>query len=339
MKDFGKECDFLSVSDSTKGLLTIAPTVMVAGVSYSFVVTVSSLDGRVARKTVIVNPKVFGVVQVSIANTIKTFNIGSKLVVLGSVTSDKAATSTWSVEDSLGLPVAFTALTPRSKTFSAADAATQIGFPLSLRKGAFVGGGTYSFKLTTFPVDNPSLVSISEMVMTANVLPTGGYVTSTPASGKAIVTQFLISTPGWTSDAANLPLSYSFSYCLAESAPYLTLAASSIRAFTTSTLPAGLSQLNDSITVRAKASDIFQSSATAVTGVQVKMDKSVNLTQVATKALSEAFLSGNINLVYQTVNNVSIMVFPFHRFSSSFRYWSSQKSVILMAGLHYLCVV
>lgn len=338
MKDYGKDCDFLSKSESTQGLLTIAPSAMAAGVSYSFVVTVSSLDGRVARKTVIVNPKVSGGVQVSIANTIKTFNIGSKLVVLGFVTSGKAATSTWSVEDSSGLPVDFAPLTPRSKTFSATDVASKIGFPLSLRNGAFVGGGTYNFKLTTFPVDNPSLVSFSEMLMTANVLPTGGYVTSNPASGKAIVTQFLISTPGWTSDAANLPLIYSFSYCLAESAPYLTLAAASIRAFTTSTLPAGLSQLNDSITVRAKAADIFQSSAVAVTGVQVKIDKSVNLTQVATKALSEAFLSGNINLVYQTVNNVSNGGFS-HRFSSPPCHLCGHKYLILMTGLHCFSVM
>ena len=178
----------------------------------------------------------------SIANTVRRFNIGSKQVLTGYLTAGQAATCTWSVEDSMGSTVSFTPLTPISKTFTATDTASKVTFPLCFRKGAFVGGGTYTFKLSTSPTDNPSLVSYSQLLMTANTQPTGGYVISNPASGIAITTQFMISTPGWTSDAGNLPLSYAFSYCLASSAPYLTLAAVSVRAYTTSTLPAGLSR-------------------------------------------------------------------------------------------------
>ena len=283
-------------------------------ISYSIVVLVSSPDGRIARKTVTVNPAPARGVKVSISNTIRTFNIGTKQVLVGLVTSANAATSTWTVTDALGTVVPYTALTVPQKDFLAFDTASEVAYPLSFRKGDFVGGGTYTFKLTAHPTDDPSLITYSEIVLIANIQPNGGYVTSTPASGRAVITQFLISTPGWTTDAASMPLSYSFSYRLTPSAPYLTLAAASIRAFTTSTLPAGLSQLNNSITVRAKASDIFQSSATAVTSVAVKIDKSADLTLIATTALNKAFLIGDINLVFQTVNNVSNMIHYFPHF-------------------------
>ena len=300
----GSECGFFGSLDSFSGILVLPSNAMLPGISYYLTVAVSSPDGRIARKTVTVNPTFAGSVQVSIANPIKKFNIGAKLVLLGLLTAAKGAVSTWSVEDSLGTAVPYTALTTPQKTFLAPDTASELAYPLSFRKGAFVGGGTYVFKLTAYPADNRTLVSFSEITLTANTLPTGGYVTSSPASGTAVVTQFMISTPGWTSDSGNLPLSYSFSYRLTESSPYLTLAASSIRPYTTSPLPAGLSQVNDSVTVRAQAIDIHESSATAVTTVAVKFNKSVNLTQIATTTLTRAFLTGDINLVYQTVNNV-----------------------------------
>jgi REJ domain len=305
IKDFGTDCEFFgALNSSTNGILNVPENVMSPSISYSIVVQVSSPDGRIARKTVTVNPSLAGGVKVSISNTIRTFNIGSKQVLVGLVTSANAATSTWTVTDVLGTAVPYTALTVPRKDFLAFDTASEVAYPLSFRKGDFVGGGTYTFKLTAHPTDDPTLVTYSEIVLIANIQPNGGYVTSTPASGRAVITQFLISTPGWTTDAASMPLSYSFSYRLTPSAPYLTLAASSIRAFTTSTLPAGLSQLNNTITVRAKATDIFQSSATAVTAVAVKIDKSADLTLIATTALNKAFLIGDINLVYQTVNNV-----------------------------------
>ena len=305
MKFFGKECEFSSKLDTTKGMLIVASNLMSAAISYSFVVTVSSLDGRVARKTVMVNPVSANGVEVSIANSKSNFNIGRKQVLIGFLTAKRAAKCTWSVEDSLGLPVPFTALTNTSRTFAERDIISQVMFPLSFRKGAFVGGGTYTFKLSTSPIDRPLLVSYSEIIMTANTPPTGGYVISSPASGKAIVTPFLISTPGWSSEAGNLPLIYKFSYRVAESSPYLFLTASSLRAYTTSALPAGLSQLDDAVTVRAKAIDIFETSAIATTTVAVKLDRSVNLTQTTAEQLKLAFASANVNLVYQTVNNVS----------------------------------
>ena len=305
IKNFGKECEFFrALNSSTNGILNLPGNVMSPFISYSIVVLVSSPDGRIARKTVTVNPALARGVKVSISNTIRTFNIGTKQVLVGLVTSANAATSTWTVTDALGTVVPYTALTVPKKDFLAFDTASEVAYPLSFRKGDFVGGGTYTFKLTAHPTDDPTLITYSEIVLIANIQPNGGYVTSTPASGRAVITQFLISTPGWTTDAASMPLSYSFSYRLTPSAPYLTLASSSIRAFTSSTLPAGLSQLNNSITVRAKATDIYQSAATATTSVAVKIDKSADLTLIATTALNKAFLIGDINLVYQTVNNV-----------------------------------
>lgn len=306
IKDYGSECSFFNSKNATNVIVTVPEYTMSVGVLYFFAVTVSTPDGRSASQAVKVTPLVGEGVQVSITNTLLRFNSGKKLVLYGLLTSANAVTSEWSVETSLGDAVSFAALTPTSQSFTALETANQFTFPLSIRRGGLAPGTDYTFKLTAYPTGNPLLVSFSKIVLSSNSLPTGGYTTSDPASGFALTTQFLISTAGWTSDAANLPLSYSFSYRLTESAPLLTLASLSLSAFTTSALPAGSDALNYTVTIQGKATDIFLSSATANQTVTVIPEKVVNLTEVTSNSLTEAFLVGNINLVYQTVNNVSV---------------------------------
>jgi REJ domain len=275
-------------------------------VNYSFLVVVSSLDGRSSQKTVVVSGSYNerGVVTY-ISNTQFRFNPDLKLVIQGTVTAAIEATSSWSILTSEGATVPFEALTSKTRTFSIADTIGSVQFPLSIDSGILTGGKTYTFRLTGHPTKNSKFKTYSEVFIFANPRPVGGSLQHTPSNGLALVTKFVISTPGWTSESENLPLVYSFSYRISEASAYLTLAAPSLRASATSTLPAGLRILNDTVTVRGKATDIYSSSATAVAYVEVQSLTSTNVSNIMSDAFNNAFLAGNINSVYETMNNVS----------------------------------
>jgi hypothetical protein len=289
--------------DTTKSVLTIPANGMSAADKYAYTVVVTS-SGRSASKTVTVVPQAAGA-ELSIVTSFTRFDPASRLIVDGFLSGSVAVSADWTVTTALGAVVPFSALTTASKTFSALDAQNKIRFPLCIGSSNFQGGIAYLFRLTVHPVNNASIATFAEITLTANAAPTGGYVTTTPESGSALVTSFLIATPGWTADSSAFPLSYSFAYKLGEGASYFTIAASSLRAFTSTTLPAGGSTVKNIVTLHSQATDIFTSSASAYGAVVVTSQASINVTQVLISGLSDAFTSGNINRAFQTVNNVS----------------------------------
>ena len=273
--------------------------------SYAFVVVVTSLDGRSDSKKVVVNPAYTGSVQLYINTTLSRFNPGSKLIVSGYVFAPLAVTSVWSVLTPLGVPLPYKALTPTATNFTFASTVGYIAFPLGFKAGTFAGGSTYSFRLTAYPVGNPKLATFNEVTMTANSPPTGGYLLVVPTSGSALVTEFLISTPGWTSNVESLPLKYSFSYTVSKLlSEYLTLATPSLKASITTTLPAGLSALSNQITLQSQAIDYLLTSATAATTVHVTLDSAIDLSLTLNSTLTAALAVGNINQIYQAINTV-----------------------------------
>ena len=286
--------------------------------TYAFRVVVSSPDGRSASQTVLVTPVFAGSAQLSITSSFARFNVGSKLVVNGYLSADYALEAVWSVFTSTGAVTSYTALTSTVKLFSAADVAATISFPLSIDADAFTGGSSYIFRLAANPVGNPNLATFTEISLTANSPPTGGYVTPTPVFGSALVTKFLIAAPGWTADAANFPLSYSFAYTVSAEIPYLSIAASSLRAFTISTLPAGNSNERNLITLEGRAIDIFLAFGVATATVEVTLSTTTNISNVLNVGLASAFASGDVNLAFQTVNNVRTNC----QISSSFIFYS-----------------
>ena len=289
--------------DTAKSILTIPANNMSIAEKYAYTVMVTS-NGRSDSKTVTVVPLAAGA-ELSIVTSFTRFDPASRLIVDGYLSSSVALSAVWTVTTALGAVVPFSALTTASKAFSAFDAQNNIRFPLCIGPSTFQGGSAYLFRLTVSPVNSTSKASFAEITLTANSAPTGGYVTTTPAFGGALVTSFLIASPGWTADSSAFPLSYSFAYQLAEGARYFTIAASSLRAFTSTTLPAGGSTVKNTVTLRSQATDIFTSSALAYGAVVVTPRASTNVTQVLISGLSDAFSSGNINRAFQTVNNVS----------------------------------
>jgi hypothetical protein len=161
-------------------------------------------------------------------------------------------------------------------------------------------------------------------MLTANSVPTGGIVSSYPTAGAALVTSFVISTSGWATAAENFPLNFAFAYQDSFTLSFLTITALSLRAFVAATLPAGLVSQSYLITLQGQAIDIFSSSSSATSSVTVKRSANLNITNLLTVNLASGFSTGNVNLVFQTINNVS------HSFSSSsYRIFNIVFSLIL----------
>ena len=278
--------------------------------TYSFSVVVLTPDGRSDSKVVAVTPIDDSNVQLTINSTIVRFNPDSKLILYGYLSSKSALTSTWSISTPLGVSVPFTALTSLKKDFSSADTKSKVPFPLSIEGGVLSGSRSFIFKLAAHPIGFPAAVTYSQISLIMNIPPSGGYVESYPVIGDALITPFTISSPGWTSDAANLPLTYSFFYNVAKQSSDLTLSSPSLRAFTVTTLPAGLSVLNNTLTIRSAARDIFYSSANCYNTVAVRRREFIgkgagNLTDIMKRDITDAILVGDTDAVLRTVNKVS----------------------------------
>lgn len=242
----------------------------------------------------------------TITSSLKKFNEGSRVVLVGNLFAPYAVTSQWSIRTPLGLVVPFASLTPKQRTFNVSDALAQIAYPLSVNPYSLPGGSMYVFRLSVHPTSNPNMVTYAEIVLTSNPPPTGGYITPSPTSGEALVTSFTIASPGWTADSSCFPLSLSFAYAMSPTSAYYTLSASSLRGFTTATLPAGSASLGYLITLFSTATDIFNSSGNATATVKVQSKGNANLARILDSTLTTAFSSGNLNLAFQTVNNVSV---------------------------------
>jgi hypothetical protein len=307
LKNIGADCGTLVLdpSKSSTSKIVIPGNSMTLRTTYAFVVVVSSLDGRSDSKTILITAVYTGGVRLFLNTSITRFNPGSKLIVPGRLFAPFAVTSVWSVLSPLGVSLPFQALTSTQTNFSFTSTESYVAFPVAFRGMTFTAGSSYSFRLTAYPVGNPKQGTYSEITLRANALPTGGYLVAAPSSGTALVTQFTISTPGWTAEAENLPLSYSFSYTVSELSRHLTLATSSLKSYTTTTLPPGLSALQHVITLRSRATDYLLSSATATGNVSVTLDPSVDLSKALNSSLTAALAVGNINQIYQAVNNVS----------------------------------
>ena len=308
--------------------------------TYSFKVVVLTPDGRSDSKVVAVTPIDDSDVRLSINSTIVRFNPDSKLILYGYLTSKSALTSTWSSSTPLGVSVPFTALTSLKKDFSSADTKSKVLYPLSIEGGILSGSRSFIFKLSAYPIGFPSAVTYSQISLIMNIPPSGGYVESYPTIGNALITPFTITSPGWTSDAANLPLTYSFFYKVAKQSSDLTLSSPSLRAFTVTTLPAGLSVLNNTLTIKSTARDIFSSSASfyatvavidTTMGVGKTASSASSLRRITIRDINDAILVGDTDAILRTINIVSTQKYYTERIESK-RYRSEGKGRVDRRG-------
>ena len=301
----GERCGEFNNTNTLLSSLVIPKFAMSPNVTYAFTVAVTAPDGRSDSRKVLVSPSYGKSVQLSITSTFVTFNPEAKLLITGNLRALSPVTSFWSVYSSFGVPIQFDSLTPRSEEFSLSS---RIAYPLSIAGGTFIGGNSYSFRLTAYPKGLPQSATYSEIQLMANVPPRGGYLYVEPTTGSALVTVFFISSPGWTSGADCTPLRYSFAYRVSASSEYLSLAAGTERDYTRSTLPAGLPVMEHLVTMQGQATDMYNASSTATSTVTVILSPNTNTSRVLSRSLNRAFLTGDMSLAYQSVNGAATSI-------------------------------
>lgn len=302
---FGESCGTFDNTNLLASSLTIPRFSMSLSTKYAFTVAVSAPDGRSDSQRVLVSPAFNGSVLLSISTRFVKFNPAGKLIVIGNIEAPSAVTSFWSVRSALGAPITYKSLTPQTKQFPLSGAVT---FPLSVAGGTFIGGASYLFRLTAYPMGSPKFATYSEIQLTANSPPKGGYLYATPTTGTALLTDFFISSPGWTADVENLPLRYAFSFRVSASSEYLTLAAPNQRDYTETTLPAGLPALEYKVTLRGRAIDMLNSSSSTTSTVAVTPSQTSDTSRILSTKLNRAFLTGDVNLAYQAINSAATTI-------------------------------
>ena len=292
------KCPFAMNTSTSPSLLVVPSNTLSAGSTYIFHVTVISADGRrcsdppaSAQITAVA-----AAVSSSSGCLIKArsgarVNADQQLVLPGEVLLDgsthQGVKAVWSVSVSAGKPWALggDALTPLEKIMVPMPtqfASTSQSFPLAVSPWVFAKapGRTLTFRLTAQPLltaasssSSPSPSVFSEVVLTVNAPPIGGFMVVLPArGGSALSTLFTLASVGWTDDVDDVPLHFSFQYQLSPSLPLLDIAGPSAAATTSSMLPAGLntSGLSLAVVVVGRVVDAFQAAANASAEVMVR---------------------------------------------------------------------
>ena len=305
--NFAGDCGIIGSSGVTTSLLKISSNSLSLGTIYVFVVEVSARSLS-DSKTVTVTPVPANSAEVTISSTSTVFNPKSKLILTGYISSISAVSAVWGVFDTMAVAVPFTSLTPVTKIFkeSSGVTATQIIFPISLSADSFSAGQLYTFRLSASSIGS-AVQSFADITLVANSAPTGGRLVTSPSSGVALQTLFLLSSPGWAADSSVYPLSYFFAYRCSSYSVYKTVAAMSLRAFAYSHLPSGSISTDESISnkvqVQVEVQDTLFSFNVATTYVSVTQG-AVNVSSYVQQNLKDAFFEGNIDLAFQTINNV-----------------------------------
>ena len=288
-------------------MFNIPSNALSLGTTYVFVVEVSARSLS-DSKTVTVTPVPADSTEVTISSASTAFNPKSKLILTGYISSNTAVNAVWGVFDTMSVSVPFTSLTPVTKTFSKSGGTemSQITFPISLSADSFSAGKSYTFRLSASSTAS-TVQSYADITLVANSAPTGGRLVTSPLSGVALQTQFLLSSPGWAADSSVYPLSYSFTYRSSSYSVYKAVAAMSLRAFAYSHLPAGTistdASLSNQVQVQVEVQDTLFSFNVATTYVSVT-EGAVNVSSYVQQNLRDAFFEWNMDLAFQTINNV-----------------------------------
>lgn len=302
---YGSDCSTFYVQSSlNQPLGTVASDSMTVNSTYSFNVLVQSPDGRSDNKSVTVSPSLPGSVLVSILSKKVEINSDQRLSLTGIAFANFSIIASWAVFFNSN-PIPLPALTPTTQYFSSAEARTNINFPLAVPGNVFSPGSTLTFQLLGCAALDAHKCSFSQVVILIHSPPYDGSLSVDPTRGYALTTQFSINALGWLADTTSYPLSYSFSFQLSPALPTLTVASASLLTFATSTFPAGLVGRNFTIAVIGIVRDSFGASSNATSYPQVMNDPSVNVENVLSSTIKSFTSTGNVNILFQVVNNVA----------------------------------
>lgn len=204
--NYGASCSDKLPTDQTSSTLTVDATVLAYEELYVFTVIAAAADGRSSFYEVTVRSSA-GSTSTSITDLVATkINPSKKLVLTGSVQAGYAIDAYWEAMVD-GMSQTFSASTPLRSTFTSAQVATSLAYPLSVPAHTFVAGSVVVFRLrltANFAGNNTMFTSYSAVSITMNTAPTGGSMSANPATGDALSQVFTRTVTSKVPAVANL---------------------------------------------------------------------------------------------------------------------------------------
>jgi len=321
--NFGANCLSIlgiSLSEASASALSIAASILSAGVRYRFTLTVSGAYASTktihSASVLVICPSVSPVSTIKINSPLPVypFNPLEQFKFYASVTSQfsEGANCTWSLHSARSeLEATGTAasIAPVRRFFSYSQLTNGVDFPLGLNPGSLTAGVEYTFRLTVEQLGMPS--AYIDIRMNGNTAPTGGNFSVSPSSGYSYSTEFRMIANSWVDDATDYPLRYQFVYQIGASFDWSkTFSRANSRstlAYTSTTLPYGEPSEHDTITAAVICIDVWGAEATSYFLVTVSPTSRRRLSSDPLSALSVALKSNRVHdllEIYQEAVNV-----------------------------------
>lgn len=333
---FGSACPF-TITNQSQPQVLVDPALPVPGEVYAFQLIVSNAAGlraNASTQVTIVDPAI-PVPLVAFTPPLAKYNPSDRIIIdayLSSGTKTSTGTGTaavgagtaaysWSFSaGGTSIDLSSNSLSPIQSTVSVGPTPTVV--EIAVAPGSLTAGKKYRFSLTAGYEGTPgggfSSVRENAKVLGAvdviiNAPPVGGIFLTSPNSGTALETPFLLSAFSWLDDPADYPLRYVMSYfATSPETDGVLLKAVSTASSVTAYLSAGVvsggaTDLADNM-VRCvcKVLDSYGAAAKATSDVTVlaSSNSTAASTAAALAQLSLAFISADISAARQLVSGL-----------------------------------
>eukprot|EP01039_Chlorochromonas_danica_P002291 gene2291-2510_t len=294
------------------GIKVNAPLALMATGSYLITLTVQNSFRSDSSSLVlnITSDDTFPTVQINTTSLQKTYSGQSKIIIVGTVTTEsEKATALW--ESSLSPLSSYSTSASLNATISAS---TTQSLQLVIPPNILSADTSYSFALSASYLSSLK-TAMASIDLAINSPPQGGVLAVTPSQGVALTTLFTMTSSFWTDDADDLPLRTLFGYYLLDQRSSVVLKGLDEVSAIYVPLGQGLKSRSYVITCFANVSDIYGATATAennATVTPVQPTSTTTATSLIISALqsfqSTATITGNSDLAVQAMSSTAIAV-------------------------------
>jgi hypothetical protein len=293
--EYSSDCMFTFAATNMSRLTSMAPSA--SENSTSALSLIIALSPRTANGyvTLIVLSELAPIVTITSSPSSKVI-VSNKLVLQGVVSTVSDCKAVWSISDP-SVDLTAVSLVPPSKVLTSAST-----IYLSVAPDSLPVSTSPTFSLLCTSTESGLTASASVTVLT-NSPPFPGHCLLNKYSGTELATLFQLSTSGWVD--SDIPISYQFGFISPVNEALLVIQSKSQLTFAQSTLPAGSTSKNYSLTTVFQIFDNLESTTDELVIVQVfaaNMSQSdINL--LMTNMLAQG--SGNVDSLKQIVAIIS----------------------------------
>lgn len=306
LTNYGSSCNSLLQTTSQSSTI-IRVNLLDVTTTYLFQVVVTSSDGRYSSSSVTVTraSPALPVVEASITTASTVSNQNSDLVVIGNVKTTVDTTTIWTASIDGSSQSLAGSLSSTKTTFTKAQVANSIAYPLFLPGNIFNANIEVVFR---FSIYNTSLylLSYAELTVRINGAPTGGIYTVTPQNGTALTTTFEFLTQNWVD--SDLPLTYAFQYQLSSTTTPLNIQGRSQSNSVSRPLPAGLQSSDYALSTIAIVYDVYLASSNTTEISYVSPAANIDFAAFLTSSLTTASLTQDSDQSLSVVNVVGSVI-------------------------------